>query len=182
MRAGPVALEIVIEALGNVVDRKAGGVRGYDRARPAMRCELLQQAPLDGEVFGHGLDDPIGLGTPGEIVFEISGGDAISSRRGKKRGRPCLLCGFQASADDAVADARVREHQTAGFFLRGELGRHDVKQKAMDARVGQMSGDAGAHGSGAEYGGSIDLRAGSHRVARNSFKLSVRHPEPRLAQ
>ncbi len=121
---------------------------------PGRRCasHFLQQAALDGEIFGHGFDDPVGLGAPREIVFEIADGDAAGRRGREERGGARFLGGFEAGADDAVANAGVGERKAAGFFLRGELGGHDVEQPAVHAGVGQVSGDAGAHGSGAEYG------------------------------
>ena len=76
MRAGPMALEIVGEAFGDLADGKAGGVGGDDGAGAAMRRNSLQQAALDGEIFGDGFDDPVGLGAPGEVVLEIADGDA----------------------------------------------------------------------------------------------------------
>src|SRR6202011_707230 len=109
-----------------------GGIRGYDRAGTAVSGDLLQQATFDGETFGHDFDDPIGLGAPGEVVFEIADSDAVRGSGSKKCGRACFLCGFEAGADDAIADTRVGERQTAGFLLGGELGGGDVKQPAVD--------------------------------------------------
>ena len=98
-------------------------------------------------------------------------------RRGRggseERSGPRLLGGFEAGANDAVAHARIGERQAAGLFLGGQLGRNDVQQPAGHAGVGQMSGDAGAHGSGAEDGDTFDLRAGFHGVGGNSLEFRL---------
>ena len=168
-----MALELVGEAFGDLADGKAGGVGGDDRAGAAMRQNFLQQAALDGQIFGHGFDDPVGLGAPGEIVLEIADGDA-GGRGGREEGGGArLLGGFEAGANDAVADARIGERKAAGLLLRGEFGRDDVQQPAGHAGVGQMSGDAGAHGSGAEDGDTFDLRAGFHDVRRQLLRIQA---------
>ncbi len=41
MRAGPMALEIVIEAFGDLADGKSGGIGGDDRAGAALRQPLF---------------------------------------------------------------------------------------------------------------------------------------------
>ncbi len=173
MRAGPMVLKLVGKAFGDLPDGKAGGVGGDDGAGAAMRQDFLQQAALDGQIFGDGFDDPVGLGAPGEVVLEIADGDARGRGGREEGGGARLQGGFEAGANDAVADARVGERKAAGLFLGGELGRDDVQQPAGDAGVGQMSGDAGAHGSGAEDGDTFDLRAGFHGVGGNSLEFRL---------
>ena len=142
---------------------------------PGRRCagDRLQQAALDFEIFGDGFDDPIGLGAPGEIVVEIADGDAGGGGGREEGGGARLEGGFEAGANDAIADARVGEREAAGLFLGSELGRDDVEQPAGDAGVGQMSGDAGAHGAGAEDGDTFDLRAGFHDVGRQLLRIQA---------
>src|SRR5581483_11574041 len=106
MRARPMALEFVGEPFGDLADGKAGGVGGDDRAGAAMRQDFLQQAALDGEIFGDGFDDPVSLGAPDEVVFEIADGDAGGGGGREEGGGARLLGGFEAGANNGVADAR----------------------------------------------------------------------------
>ena len=125
---------------------------------PGRRCggDAIAGAALDFEIFGDGFDDPVGFGAPGEIVFEIADGDARGVGGREEGGGARLEGGVQAGADDAIADAGIGEREAAGLFLGGELGGDDVQQPAGHAGVGQMRGDARAHGAGAEDGDLFD--------------------------
>ncbi len=87
MRAGPVLLEIGVGLGGDLADGKAGGIGGDDGAGAAVRGDASQQLALDLQIFGDDLDDPIGFGAPGEIVFEIADGDASCRAGSKECGR-----------------------------------------------------------------------------------------------
>ena len=174
MRAGPVTLKLVVETRGNLVDREAGSVCADDRAGAAVSGDFLQQAALDGEILGHGFDDPIGLGAPGKVVFEIADGDAVGRRGSEKGGGSRLLCGFETGANDTIADTTVGERQSAGILLCGELRGRYVEEPAVESSIGKMGGNAGTHGSGAKDGNTIELGAGFHRAGCNSLGLSAR--------
>ena len=142
---------------------------------PGRRCggDAIEQLALDFEIFGDGFDDPIGFGAPGEIVFEIADGDARGDRGREEGGGAGLEGGVQAGADDAVADAGIGEREAAGFFLGRELGRDDIQQPAGHAGVGQMRGDARAHGAGAEDGNFFDAFALVHSERISSPEIPV---------
>ena len=72
------ALEVGGSVFGNLANRQAGGVGGDDGAGAAVGGHAFEQALLDLEIFGDDFDDPVGLGAPGEIVFEVADGDAGS--------------------------------------------------------------------------------------------------------
>ena len=176
-----MALELVGKAFGDLPDGKAGGVGGDDSAGAAMRQNFLQQAALDGQIFCHGFDDPVGLRAPGEVVLEIADGDAGGRGGREERGGARLLGGFEAGANDAVTHSWIGQREASRLFLGGELGRDDVQQPAGYPGVGQMSGDAGAHGSRAEDGDTFDLRAGFHGVGGNSLEFSLLGGYPGMA-
>ena len=107
MRAGPVLLPFLGQALGNAADRKAGGIRGDNRARFANRGDAREQRALDLEIFGDDFDDPVGLGAEFQIVFQIAGDDAVFQAAREKRGGLRFHRGREARAHDAVADFRA---------------------------------------------------------------------------
>ena len=125
---------------------------------PGRRCggDAIEELALDFEIFGDGFDDPVGFGAPGEIVFEIADGDARGGGGREKRGGARLEGGVQAGADDAIAHAGIGEREAAGLFVGRELGGHDIQQPAGHSGIGQMRGDARAHGAGAEDGDFFD--------------------------
>ena len=88
MSAGPMALEIVVEALSNLADGQAGGVGGHQSAGAARGGDFLQQGAFNSEIFGDDFDDPVGFGAPGQVIFEIADGDARCEIRGEKGGGP----------------------------------------------------------------------------------------------
>jgi hypothetical protein len=66
------------------------------------------------------------------------------------------LRGFEAGADDAVADTRVGERQATGFLLGGEFRGSYIEEPAVKSGISKMGSDAGAHGSGAQDGDFVD--------------------------
>ena len=165
MRAGPVLLQFVGQALGDAVPTgQAGGIGGDDRAGLATCGDAREQRALDLQIFGDDFDDPVGFGAELQIVFEISGDDAVLAGRWReKRGGPRFHGSGQARANDAVADFRAGHGEAALFFVGIGLGGSDIEQGAPDSGVGHVRGDARAHGARAE---DDDFFDGSfHRAA-----------------
>ena len=157
MRAGPVLLEIGGGVFRDLADGQAGSVGGYDGAGAAMRRYAIEEFALDFEIFGDGFDDPVGFGAAREIVFEIADGDAVSGGWREECGGARFERGFEAGASDAIADAGIGERKAAGFFVGREFAGDDIEQRAGEPGVGDMRGDARAHGSGAEHDDFFDM-------------------------
>src|SRR2546426_11473791 len=83
--------EVVVESRGEARDGNAGGVRAEDGARPAQRLYFFVQAALDLGVFRHGLDDPLAVLDPAQMVFEVSDRDHAGGFRSEERrvGKEC---------------------------------------------------------------------------------------------
>ncbi len=135
-----MAAELVGEAFDDPGHRQPAGVGGDDRARLANGFDAAQQAALDLEVFHHGLDDPVHVSQLLQIVFEVADGDQPGQRRLEKRGRPGLDRSFQSGGGETVAHRTVR------------IGRDDVQKVGGNTGIGQVRGDAGAHGARAQNG------------------------------
>ena len=148
VRAGPVLLEFFGQALGDEMDRKAARVGGDDGAGLAELRDARKEFALDFEIFGDDFDDPIGFGDAREVIFEIADVDFFGERGREKRGGAGFFCGVDASADDLVA--------VCAWGVGPEVGRNDVEENAWEAGVGEMRGDASAHGASAEDGCFLD--------------------------
>ena len=142
--AKPGAAEVVGEAFDNFRDRQTAGIGGDDGAGLANLLDLAQQAALDLEIFDDGFDDPVDIGELVEIVLEVADGDQARERGLKESGGLGLDGGFQSGGGDAVARGAVG------------VGRHDVEQIRRNTGVGQVCGDAGAHGARAQNGDSLN--------------------------
>ena len=137
---------------------------------PGRRCAATrsQQAALNVEIFGDGFDDPIGLGAPREIVFEIADGDAAAVA-GVKNAAGRAFCAASKPARTMRLRTRGSVSVNPRAFSSGvsSEGSH-VEQPTVHAGIGEVRGDSGAHGSGAEYGNSLDGwlsgGAGCHRI------------------
>src|SRR5580658_5685601 len=75
VRAEPRALKVFRKSFGDLCHGKSASVGGDYRARFAYRLHLLEQRALDFEVLDNGLDNPIDIGQPFQVVIEISYGD-----------------------------------------------------------------------------------------------------------
>src|SRR5579859_366957 len=142
MCAGPVLLEFFGKAFGDEVDGKAAGVGGDDGAGFAERGDAREEIAFDFEIFGDDFDDPIGFGDAREVVFEIADGNFFGERGSEEGGGAGFFCGVEAGAGDFVA--------VGGRSAGMEAGWNDIEEDAGEAGVGEMSGDARAHGAGAE--------------------------------
>ena len=144
MRAKPGPAEFVGESFGNLADWQAAGVGCDDRPGLADGLHFPQQRALDFEILDHGLDDPVDVGELFDVVFEIANGDQSGERRLHECGRLGFFRGVESGGGDLVSRRAVG------------VGRNDVEQITGDAGIGEMRGDAGAHGSGAQDGDFID--------------------------
>jgi len=129
------------KTFGDFGERDAAGVGGQDRAGFVTRGYLAPQGAFGIQVFDDGFDDPVAIGELVEIVLEISGLDESglfideeSSRLLLQRGLEALLRG------------------------RGAMGASgDIQEKRRNARIGEMRGDARAHGARAEDGDTTNI-------------------------
>ena len=144
MRAEPAAAEVVGEAFDDFRHRQAAGVGGDDGAGLANRFDLAQQAALDLQVFDDGFDDPVDLGELLEIVLKVADGDQARERGLEEGGGLRLHGSFQTGGGNAVARGTVG------------VGRNDVEQIRRNTGIGQVRGDAGAHGARAQNGDSLN--------------------------
>ena len=154
VRAGPVLLELFRQTFGDEVNGQAGGVGGDDGTGLAELCDFGEQAAFDFQIFGDDLDDPVGVGDARKIVFKIADGNFGSESGREKCGGLGFFGGVEAGEHDFVAVGG------SGVF------RNDVEQQAGEAGVGKMSGDACAHGAGAENDCFLD--AMSHELTLRS--------------
>ncbi len=127
---------------GDLCDGQAGGVGGEERVRRKMRQDAREQRRLDFEIFGDSFDDPVALRELGQIVVEVAGSDEPDERRLKE----CCRLGFCESVEGSL---RERTPGASRLWRK-------VEQERGDSSVGQMRGDAGAHGSRAEHSGAAN--------------------------
>ena len=121
-----------------------------------MASTLLQQAALDVQIFDDGLDDPVDFGELRQIVFEVADGDQPRQRRLKEGGGLRLDRGFQSGGGNAVARGAVG------------VGRNDIEQVGRNTGIGQVRGDAGAHGARSQNGDFLDPSV--HGVIRSTAR------------
>jgi len=142
--AEPGAAEVVGEAFGDRGDGQAAGVGGDDGAGLANGFDLAQKFALEVEVFDDSFDDPVDFGELLEVVFEVADGDQAVERRLHESGGFGLDRSFFAGSGELVARGTVG--------VRGD----DVEQVRGNTGVGQVRGDAGAHGARAQDCDLID--------------------------
>ena len=150
MRARPVLLPFLGHSFRDAAHGQAGGIRGDDRAGLANLRDAREQRALDFQIFGDDFDDPVRLGAKFQVIFEIAGDDAIFEAPREKCGRLGFDGGGEARANDAVADFGTFQGQPALLLLGGKLRRRDIQQRAPDAGVGDVRGNARAHGARAQ--------------------------------
>ena len=171
VRAGEVLLKIGRAACGDFVHGDAGGVGGDEGAGAADGFEAGEQGALDVEIFGDGFEDPVSFGAKGEVVGEVAGRDET---RGFGREEGCgarFFRGVESGRDNATTDLWRIESEVFLLFLRREGRGSYVEQEARQAGVGEVRGDAGAHGTGAEHGYFFDATL---HVGENLFELRLK--------
>ena len=144
VRAEPGAAEVVGESFGDFADGQAAGVGGDDGAGLADGFDFAQQGAFEVEIFDDGFDDPVDFGEFFQIIVEVADGDEAGERRIHEGGGLGFFCGIESGGGDFVAYRWRR----GGWDICG----NDIEQIARDAGVGEVRGDARAHGSGAEDG------------------------------
>ncbi len=151
MGAEPVLLEVCVETFDDFVDGQAGGVGGGDGAGLAMPEDFFEEGALDVEVLGDDFDDPVAGCDQGHVVVEVAEGDEAGGFGREEGGGLGFFQAVEGGEDEFVARGGLRVWCCAG--------RDDVEKDDGDAGVGDVGGDAGAHGSGAEDGDFADLTA-----------------------
>ena len=123
--------------------RDGRGVGGDDRVGPGDSGELLVEALLDIRALHDHLDDPVDIGEPVEVVFEVAGGDVAGAglvHKGRGVGLQRLL--------DRALGHRVAVGRALG---------HDVQQVHLVTGVGTLRRNAHAHHTGPDDGDFPDL-------------------------
>jgi hypothetical protein len=121
-------------------DGQARSVGRQNGVSAEVRQNACEQRGLDFEILGDGFDHPITLGNPGQVVVEGAGHDQTAKRCLKECGRLRFRKRFKSG--------------DGGRALRGLILWRKVKQERRDSGVGQMRGDARAHGSCAQHRGA----------------------------
>jgi len=103
--------------------------------------DAVEECGLDLKILGDGLDDPVARGHAGQIIVKGAGRDEGGAGLFKEG---CRL-GFGEGVETSLGQ---------GWLARILCGQ--VKQQGGNAGVGKVSGDARAHGSGAEDGNAAD--------------------------
>ncbi len=130
-----------------------------DGAGLDVRRDTVQQRLLDLQVFRDGFDDPIAIGQARPRSSSKLPGAMWAATEGSKNAAGLLF--FRPSSACGGDGAR-----------RGAGGRQ-VQKDDVHAGVGQVRGDARAHGSGAQHGGFADQQGMRFRErVRQSFSES----------
>ena len=150
MRPRPVLLPFFGHAFRDAAHGQAGGIGGDDRAGLADLRDAREQRALDLEIFGDDFDNPVRVGAKFQVVFEVAGNDAILEAAREKCGRPGLHGCAKACADNTVTNFRAREGQPALLLFGRKVRRRDVQERARHPGIGDVRGDARAHGARAQ--------------------------------
>src|SRR5439155_14093767 len=121
------------------------------------RLLLLQQGALDVPVFGYGLDNPVAIFDPAEVVLKVSDRDHARGFGNEKRRRTRFERRLEAGAGQAVADLGMVERQALGLLRRGRLARNHIQEQRGNRGVGQMGGDASSHRACSQHRNLSDL-------------------------
>ena len=127
----------------NLRNRQSRSVGRQHRLRRKMRHNAVQQRRLDLEILRDRLNHPVALLQLRQIVFEVARRDQRRQRRLIKRRRLCL----RQRAKRRLAPADSRAPSPAGTISSSNDG---------NARIGQVRGDARAHGSRAQHRGTTN--------------------------
>ena len=135
------APEVLRAALGHGGQRQPGGVGADHRVQGGHLLDPGQQFLLGLQALHDGLDHPVGVGDPVEVLLEGPQADAL--------GQPGAGQGGRAGGQHALEPALHR------------LG-VEVQQVDRQAGVGGVRGDGGPHGAGAEHGDGTDVVGQGH--------------------
>ena len=146
-RAEEVGAEDFVGSLGycgDFVDIERGRVGGQDTVRLGSRIQTGKHLFFHVHVFKHGLDDKIDLGDIGVV------------QTGRDQTHPLFdLCGGEAAALGAAVVVGAHNGQPLVQKLAAGL-----EQRDRNPGVGEVHGDAAAHGAGANDGNAFDRQRG----------------------
>ncbi len=154
---------LMLDRLGEAVDRDRRGVAREDRGRRGDGVDLVPEALLDLEVLEHGFDDDVGVGRATEV-----GGGLDPCERGV-----ALVLGEATLRDRAV--------QVAGDPIAACLGAREIGlvQRDRQADGGVDLGDPMAHQPGARHEHPLDLgRHGSDGTRASRVRAVVQSSSP----
>ena len=144
MSPKPVAPKIFGEALSDFAHRQPAGIRRDNCSRLPNGLDFPQQRPLDLQILDDRLDHPVALADPLQVVVEIADGDQLGQRGLEERRGPGLDRCLQPLRRNSIPGRTVR------------IRDHPIQQKRRDAGIGQMRGNARAHGSSAQNSNLIN--------------------------
>ncbi len=160
VRSKPRPAEVVREAFCNLTYRQTASVSGDNRPGLSDGLDFFQQRAFDCEILDHGLDDPVDIGQLLQIVCEVANADQTSEGRLHESCGLGLLGRVKSGGCDLISHGRI----PTGNNIRGD----DVEQVAGNTSVGEVGGDACAHGSGSEDGNFINAL---HHLVTLKFPL-----------
>ena len=129
MRAEPVTTEILAPSFGQRRDRNAGRVGADHRARAPLGIDLLEERAFHVQPLHDRLDDPVRFRDALQVFVEAARRDQLRRVRREKR---------------------VRLERPRALHPLGGCRAGDVEENRRHAGIGEMSGNLGAHGAGAE--------------------------------
>ena len=138
---------------GNVHDAEGGSTFCPGCNRPVIIRDWY-------EILDYRLNDPIDLGKLFDVIFKIANANQSSQRRVHECRRLRFLRCFEAGRGNLVSRRSIC------------VGRNNVKQVTGDTGIGEMRGDARAHGSGTQDSYFIDAlhNRASWRIASNELQ------------
>ena len=124
-----------------------------------MRHCVRQQSRLDGQVLRHGLNHPVAAGQLRQIVLEVAGGNQRRERgliESSRFGLGQLVeSGFSEPVSIPIAS------------------RNHIQKQNRNPGIGQVSRDAGAHGSRAQHCGAAYQKRPSAQIENGSGNRGV---------
>src|SRR5262249_47490464 len=134
---------------GDLIDVERGGIGGEHGVGRCDLVELREDCLLGGHVLEHRLDDDVGVSHRAQVC---SAGDEAHALLDVLRREPAPGCGVRVVlADDAEATVE-------------RLLRH-LDHRDRDTNIGEVHGDAAAHGAGTNHRRLADLP--DRRVGRD---------------
>ncbi len=105
------ASKLLGEALGDLLERNAAGIRRKDRPGLAHAIDALPESAFDVEILGNSLDDPIAIGDELQVMVEAARMNQRHPRGCEERCRlilGCVLNAFLAPRNSGPADQEGR--------------------------------------------------------------------------
>src|SRR5918997_3269841 len=150
MRPQETLLETIRAALGDAVQRDAGGVRRNDgfalRELLHPRHEVLLRFELLDDCF----EDPVGVFYAFEVILEVAGAHPFGDALAHEGGGSGVLHPLEASVDYPVADLGRLEREALLLLFFSQLARGYVEKVYLQTGVGSVGGYRRAHRPRAE--------------------------------